>query len=113
MRITVKIELTDNRDGSTYARVYIDTPDWSESVRDLVAIVLPECYPDFGDRRSKVSPDDTSGILRDYDGTVVGTYTVTDAPTPSLRATNYGRPAASYPTNERKLAARAWFNRED
>jgi len=75
---SVTITVTDSRNGREYVRTYIDTPDFSRSVHEMLAEVMPETHADWvyatiGDGRADAT-------IRDWQsGKRVGTVAVVDA----------------------------------
>ncbi|OMC55386.1 hypothetical protein A5747_13415 [Mycobacterium sp. IS-836] len=74
MNVSHTITITDDRDGCTYTRDYINSADWSHDVHDMLGIVLPGVVPHFADLRNSYGGGEASGPLFDADGVIVGRY---------------------------------------
>jgi hypothetical protein len=84
MNVDIKITLTDDRDGCTYERVYVQTPDWSVSCRELIETVLPGCWPDYAHAANRYGGGNATGIIRDDASNIVGRFDVVDEPVDKL-----------------------------
>lgn len=98
MNVTHTIVITDDRDGCTYQRTYVDSPDWSADVCDLLGYVLPDVRPDYADARNRYGDGKASGPLFVYHGqnltqrSIVGNYVATEVNVCTVAI--FGRPLA-------------------